>query len=189
MFPAISNELKLQGENQSAEMSEIVNVILNKINEGTKNLLLTIKNLIHDSEIETINKLTLFANHSKTQLNNVEKRMNESAIEIQKENMELKVKLQFLQIDFLNLNNTLTDHFTNLNNTLKQNKDFYQEQLEIQDKQLRERDFFFIIILIWVQLFFFISGAILVMCNNKCKNTNNKNKNTDIELREFKNIL
>ena len=32
-------------------------VILNKINEGTKNLLLTIKNLIHDSEIETINKL------------------------------------------------------------------------------------------------------------------------------------
>ena len=99
--------------------------------------------------------------------------MNESAIEIQKENTELKIKLQFLQIDFLNLNNTLTDHFTNLNNTLKQNKDFYQEQLEIQDKRLRERDFFFIIILIWVQLFFFISGAILVMCNNKCKNTNN----------------
>ena len=69
MFPAISNELKLHGENQSAEMSKNVNVILSKINEGTKNLLLKIKNLIHDSEIETINKLTLFANHSKTQIN------------------------------------------------------------------------------------------------------------------------
>ena len=121
-------------------MIKNVNVILNKINEGTKNLLLKIKNLIHDSEIETINKLTLFANHSKTQINNVEKRVNESAIEIQKENTELKIKLQFLQIDFLNLNNTLTDHFTNLNKTLKQNKDFYQEQVEIKDKQLRERD-------------------------------------------------
>ena len=113
MFPAISNELKLHVENQSAE---VINTILSKINEG--NLLLKINDLIHDSEIETINKLNLFANHSKTQINNVEKRVNESAIEIQKENTELKIKLQFLQIDFLNLNNTLTDHFTNLNLSL-----------------------------------------------------------------------